>query len=205
MKGSESEKTADDASRGDQSADRPGGPGAHWALPLALRAGGRQLALVRSRVTVTLIAIIYVLGFLLMGVALLPHLLVPIKVVAIAIGLAFLASAILPLMRPIRCVFDKDEGVLRFGIGSRRNDRRIQLADIVGIETVRDEYVKTPDAEATDAFELRLVLADARRLTIARHAKNRWIPAAARQLAEFLGVPVVEDEQGDSTATQHKG
>ena len=163
------------------------------------------MALVRSRVTVTLIAIIYVLGFLLMGVALLPHLLVPIKVVAIAIGLAFLASAILPLMRPIRCVFDKDEGVLRFGIGSRRNDRRIQLADIVGIETVRDEYVKTPDAEATDAFELRLVLADARRLTIARHAENRWIPAAARQLAEFLGVPVVEDEQGDSTATQHRG
>lgn len=194
MKHAESEDTSKQAGPRRPSADRPG---AHWALRLAPREGGRKLALRPSRAALGLIGLLGALGLAMIAVVFVPLVLVPMKVVAVVLGLVFLTSAVLPMLRPARCEFDKTDGVLRFGTGPRKNDRTIPLGDILAVRAAHGAVQPNPDIKPREVFELHLLLEDGRRLTLARHTSDAWIAPAAEQLAEFLDVPLARNSDGE--------
>ncbi len=99
--------------------------------------------------------------------------------------------------------FDRRRGVVRYHTGWRSmRTREVPLKQVAAVQILYFGMVPAPDvpADAGDrfqAFELNLVLADGRRINMARHAAQDAIRDHGRQITEFLGVPLVNHMDAD--------
>jgi len=84
----------------------------------------------------------------------------------------------------------------RSGVASCRKGltewRQVRLDEIAAVQTCDGGEVSNTEGPSYRVHELNLVLADARRINISRHANVAITGLHAQQLAEFLGVPLLD-------------
>ena len=107
----------------------------------------------------------------------------------------FLVGGLLLLVLPCRIEFDKDAGCMRTRrLGSRRER---PLREVLAIQLTKG-YWRT---RSGPGYQLNVVLDDdrQRRMSLSEHKDGKAMRAAAAELAEFLGVALLDDLSGDKT------
>jgi hypothetical protein len=97
-----------------------------------------------------------------------------------------------------RVRFDRATGLMTFGpVWSRQS---WPLSDVIAVQLLSDNFSsdeecqEPPETTAIKYYQLNLVLdhMDRPRVNVARHLGDSWSRRAGKQLADFLGVPLVD-------------